>query len=150
MTTIMAKVSRISITGSMASVCQGFHLNDVTNFGRLKGRRQMKNSVALVLDESFGNRLSNLAEEMPVWILSSEINDMAVRAARHSHGEGRITTLMRRDGESQEDLLARALYAIEEHHGEVSQSHPYDSVEIHGPVSMPSQLCPEFSVSPLQ
>jgi hypothetical protein len=34
------------------------------------------------LDGNFGERVLRLAEEMPVWIISSETNDLAVEQAR--------------------------------------------------------------------
>lgn len=88
--------------------------------------------VALVLNSDFGDRVAALAQKMPVWVVSSPANDHAVHMVRASLGEGRVTTLRVRPGEGAADLLARALYAIDEHHGEASQPLPYDTLWVHG------------------
>ena len=99
----------------------------------------MNASVALVLDPDFGDRLVALAQKMPTWVLSSRANDSAVHVARAKFGTDRITILRERPREGPEKLLARALHAIDEHHGEVSESIPYDTLWVHGRVVMPPQ-----------
>lgn len=98
----------------------------------------MQNSVALVLYENFSTRLSALAEEMPVWILSSHLNDQAVQAARPHLSQGWLTTLNGKAGEDPDCLLTRALYAIDEHHGEESQPVPYNTLFVYGTSRQPS------------
>lgn len=96
-------------------------------------------SVALVLDSAFGDRVAALAQQMPVWVVSSPVNDQAVRLARTNVDEGRITTLHQRSGEVPVNLLARAVYAIDEHHGEVSQAVAYDTLWVYGTTEKLSQ-----------
>ncbi len=82
---------------------------------------------------------------MPVWVVSSPVNDQAVRVARSGLSEGRSTTLLVRPGERPEDVLARALYAIDEHHGEASQSVPYDKLLVHCTTeTLPQNLASEL------
>jgi hypothetical protein len=77
----------------------------------------MHSAIALVLDPNFGDRVAELSWKMPVWIVSSAINDRAVREAREIFDNVQITQLNTRERESEIDQLARALYAIDEHHG---------------------------------
>ena len=106
----------------------------------------MKGSVALVLDPEFGIRLEALAKEMPVWVISSQTNLHAVELARPQLEEGRVTTILTRPDEGPRALLARALYAIDEHHGRTSQSIPYSSLLVHGVSEqmLPSELISEL------
>lgn len=96
-------------------------------------------SAALVLDPVFGDRVIALAQQMPVWIVSSPVNDQTVRLARTSLDDARITTLHLRPGEASADLMARAVYAIDEHHGEVSQAVAYDTLWVYGTTEKLSQ-----------
>lgn len=89
-------------------------------------------SVALVLDPVFGDRVIALARQMPVWVVSSQINDKTASFVRKNFDDGRITTLHQRPGESSADCLVRAMYAIDEHHGEVSQDVAYDTLWVYG------------------
>ena len=105
----------------------------------------MKRPVALVLDPQFGDRVAALAVKMPVWILSSPINDLAVQLARQRLRENQITTLLSRPSEDAEGLLARGLLAIDEHHGIQSQIVSYDGVQVIGTLKKPSrELCSEL------
>jgi len=101
--------------------------------------KTMNESIALVIDLSFGDRVTALAKEMPVWVVSSAVNDKASQQARQVLEEGRITILKTRQGERAEDLLTRALYAIDEHHGETSQVTPYDTLYVYGSTRSLSQ-----------
>ena len=101
------------------------------------------NEVALVLDPNFGEQVLPLARRMPLWIVSSASNDIAVKQARHEHiEEGRITQLLLRAGETPQDLLARAVCSIDEHHGEASQVVAYDTLWVYG--AEPQMMSPEL------
>lgn len=78
-------------------------------------------SIALVLDKHFGEKLFKLAEQMPVWIVSSHDNAHAVRVTRNAMGHfADITELLPGSSEEPQHILARGLYGIEQHHGEES------------------------------
>lgn len=101
--------------------------------------------IALVLNPDFGDRVAPLARQMPVWILSSPVNDRSAQVACLALDPGRITTLRRLTGEDAADTLARALYAIDEHHGESSPQAPYDTLWIYGTsVGVPESLASEL------
>lgn len=97
----------------------------------------MHNSIALVVDAEFGDRILALAREMPVWAISSNLNDRAAEASRRGLESAQITTIKVRSGETLSDLITRAIYAIEEHHGTSSQIVPYESLRIYGSASLP-------------
>lgn len=102
-------------------------------------------SVALVLDPSFGDRVAKLAQQMPVWLVSSSANDQAARVARATLCAAQITTLSTRSTEAVGDLLARALYAIDEHHGALSQLVAYDTLWVYGTTEkIPPELAREL------
>lgn len=93
----------------------------------------MTSPIALVLDRNFESDLAGLARRMPVWIVSSKENNAAVERARASLGSAaNITTLSSAGGETAGDIFLRALYAIDEHHGETSSATPYDRVIVFG------------------
>jgi hypothetical protein len=91
----------------------------------------MSKTVALVLDPSFGDQLHALAEKAPVWIVSSPLNDRAVAALRPKFEDSRLTTLLRLPNEQSAETLARALFAIDEHHG-------CEIIEVFGTKELPS------------
>lgn len=92
--------------------------------------------VGLVLDPEFGARVSDLAQQMPVWALSSAVNDRAIEAARLAGG--RVTKLLTRAGESSGDLLRRAMCAVDEHHGDESGGVAYRCLLVYGAGGIPS------------
>jgi hypothetical protein len=102
----------------------------------------MTSPIALVLDQNFGSRVLELAEKMPVWIVSSEANNSAVkRTPGCLDGMAAITTLLIGKGESVNDACLRALYDIDEHHGARSLGVPYDRVLVIG--CSPDLITPE-------
>ena len=95
--------------------------------------------VTLVLNPNFGEQLSNLGKNMPIWIISSPTNDEAVKIARQNSNQIEITILYLRPNETPSDLLVRAIYDIEEHHGVISQEYPYTKLHVYGSVEKLSQ-----------
>lgn len=105
----------------------------------------MTKAVALILDPNFGSGIIKICHEMPTWVISSPANDAVVLAERGSFPEGHVTLLLQRPHETSRDLLARAMFAIDEHHGEESQKLPYDKLRIVGANEMPaSELVQEL------
>jgi hypothetical protein len=90
------------------------------------------NSVSLVLDRNAGERLHAIAEMMPVWVISSEHNCMIVEQLRQRLPRGRLTLFLPKANESCDDELARAVYAIDEHHGASSELPPYFVLHVYG------------------
>jgi hypothetical protein len=105
---------------------------------------RMNSAVALVLDRKFGDRVAGLAQEMPVWIVSSDENNSAVEHVRGLlGGAAEITTLLVAGGETPSDTCLRALYDIDEHHGTTSACTPYERVLVFE--AEPALLSPQAS-----
>jgi hypothetical protein len=93
----------------------------------------MTSTIALVLDRNFGNRIEELANEMPVWIISSDVNDSVVdRTRRQLDGAANITLLLASANEAVSDACLRGLYEIDEHHGNYSTEQPYGQILVYG------------------
>jgi len=92
----------------------------------------MSLAVALVLDPNFGVQITSLSQTIPLWILSSAVNDQVVKELRQSAHSTNITILEKFGSESAVNTMIRALYDIDEHHGEASQSDPYDTLFVYG------------------
>jgi hypothetical protein len=99
----------------------------------------MAKTIALVLDPNFGDQVRPLAQQMPVWIVSSPINDQTVAVLRSNFEDGRLTTLLRLPNERSADALARALIAIDEHHGGAGQKDSCTTIQVYGAKELPSQ-----------
>lgn len=89
-------------------------------------------TIALVLDPSFGTRIEALAKKMPVWIVESKVNTEAVNKIREcSSNFFEVTVFFRRAGESNKEQFVRALYGLDEHHGEASIPGGYNNLLIY-------------------
>jgi len=92
--------------------------------------------VFVVVDRNYGQRLAELAETGPVWIVDTPANRSvaqeiwAVRPNR-SHLEG-VTTFKVPEGASSEDMLINELDTIDLHHGPYSASPPYTVLDVIG------------------
>jgi hypothetical protein len=60
-------------------------------------------------------------------------------ALRPKFEDGRLTTLLKLPNERSSDTLARALIAIDEHHGEAGQIDSYQVIEVYGTKELPSR-----------
>ena len=99
-----------------------------------------KNTVAIVVDPDFGERLYPLAEKMAVWVVDTPVN----RAAAESHWRERpdksITTFKVDPDVSREHWCAGVLGTVLEHQGGYSQQPPVSSLEIVGARPAPPLL----------
>lgn len=93
----------------------------------------MDHAVGLILDPEFGDRLLDLSRRMPIWIVGSSLNREATIRARSVDSATLITTIELKAGESNVDLLSRAAYSIDDHHGHLSQpTSPYRELVVFG------------------
>lgn len=93
-------------------------------------------TVAIVVDPDFGDRLSSLADQMPVWIAHTPPNRTMAESLLN-RGDSKITTFRVVDDDAAEwceIILPQVLL----HHGEHSQSPPIDSIEVFGTSATPS------------
>jgi HEAT repeat protein len=94
-------------------------------------------TVALIVDPEFGDRLVPLASRMPVWVVETPANRDAVlrlRSQKHDMDPAKpvITTFKVPAGISVEEACLGVLADIELHHGEYSQKPPYFVLEVFG------------------
>lgn len=93
-------------------------------------------AVAIVVDPDFGDRLSSLADQMPVWIADTPPNRTMAESSR-KRGNSKITTFRVVDDDVAE-WCRITLPQVLEHHGEYSQFPPIVSVEVFGTRAVPS------------
>jgi hypothetical protein len=92
--------------------------------------------VFVVLDRNYGQRLAELAEAGPVWIVDTPGNcavaqQIWVANPNHSHLEG-VTTFKFVEDSLCEDILLNELDTIDDHHGTYSANPPYTIIEVIG------------------
>jgi hypothetical protein len=92
--------------------------------------------VFVVVDREFGERLSNLVQGVPVWIVDTQTNKPVVeRLWKERPDEGHltgITTFNDLASLSPEDSFLSHLDTIELHHGVYSADPPYTILEVFG------------------
>ena len=98
-------------------------------------------TVAIVVDPDFGDSLSSLADQMPVWIADTPTNRSAAEFLR-KRADSKITTF-RVVGDDAAEWCRIILPQVLLHHGEHSQS-PIDLIEVVGNRAT-SSLRDEFS-----
>ena len=91
--------------------------------------------VHLVVDPEFGERLSTLPADEPVWVVASPLNESAARQLwqqrpTKSHLDG-VSVFDSYDGDREEAVLG-TLDTIDLHHGEHSATPPYSLLEVIG------------------
>jgi hypothetical protein len=92
--------------------------------------------VYIVVDRAFGDKLTEIEEGAPVWIVDTPINKAVVRRLwgerpQQNHLAG-ITTFDDFESSSSEDLLLGELGTIDLHHGRYSANPPYTVIEVVG------------------
>jgi hypothetical protein len=92
--------------------------------------------VLVVVDRDYGQRLAELAQSGPVWIVDTPANRTAAQQIwaadpNRSHLKG-VTTFKFREESSSEDILINELDTIDLHHGTHSASPPYTVLDVIG------------------
>ena len=93
------------------------------------------NTVTIVVDPEFGDRLYAIIKETPVWIVDTPVNRAAAEVVRaqnpeQGHPSG-VTTFQIERNSTPEEWCANILGAVDLHHGEYSHG-PYEVVEVIG------------------
>lgn len=92
----------------------------------------MKTEVALVLDADFSTKLQSIALQMPVWIVHSTVNTVIVKELRSQNISYQLTEFFPEQLESKADLFHKIVYSLDEHHNELSQDPPYNTLLVYG------------------
>ena len=92
--------------------------------------------IFVVLDRDYGQRLEELSQKGPVWIVDTPVNRAVAQqiwaaAPNRSHVEG-VTTFQFPEDSSSEDILINELDTIDLHHGTYSANPPYTVIEVIG------------------
>jgi hypothetical protein len=95
-----------------------------------------KMTVLIVVDPDFGDRLSSLADKMPVWIADTPPNRTMAESSWKG-GNANITTF-RVVGDDPGEWCQLIIPQVLLHHGENSQFPPIDSIEVFGTSSTKS------------
>jgi hypothetical protein len=91
--------------------------------------------VILIVDRGFGNRLRELPQTSPIWIVDTEINKPVVQALWKEKHENPLKglTSFRDNPEFKPDALALSMIEIiDDHHGESSHNPPFSKLLIIG------------------
>ncbi len=104
--------------------------------------------VFVVVDREYGERLVELAQTGPVWIVDTPGNRNVAQQIwasnpNRSHLDG-VTTFKFGEGSSSEDILANQLDTIDLHHGTYSANPPYTVIEVIG-TGISARLMAELS-----
>jgi hypothetical protein len=99
--------------------------------------------IALVVDESFGRRVIELAKEVYVWLVQSKENDRWASAALELSSDSEdpllrgVSTFARAGGEQTDDLIVSLLELIDDHHGEFAHDPPWSEIDVIGAAVTP-------------
>ena len=93
-------------------------------------------TVAIVVDPNFGERLTSLADQMPVWIADTPTN-RTVAESVWSRAGSHVTTF-RVAGDDAAEWCRDILPQVDLHHGEHSQSPAFNSIEVFGAGATPN------------
>ena len=98
---------------------------------------KVNTTIAIVVDENFGERLQSLADQMPVWVADTPTN-RTVAEALWSQAGSNITTFRVSAGDDAAEWCHAILPQVESHHGEYSPSPPLNSIEVFGARATPT------------
>lgn len=88
------------------------------------------NLVLLIVDPKFDHKPEFHLQSGPIWIAESKANREALENSRTSCGP--ITWFPLRKGESAEQVFARIVQSLDQHHNELAQVPPYDTLDVYG------------------
>jgi hypothetical protein len=93
-----------------------------------------KETVVMVLDSEYGDRVVDLAMYQAVWIIGSDVNRAAVKRIHATGGmiASSVTMWSSPDVPSTQEEWESKIGDIERHHGEFSQSPPVSIIVVVG------------------
>jgi hypothetical protein len=93
-----------------------------------------KETVVMILDSEYGDRVVDLAMDHAVWIIGSDVNRVAVKRIHATGGKiaSSVTIWSSPDVPSTQEQWESKIGDIERHHGEFSQSPPVSIIEVVG------------------
>lgn len=88
--------------------------------------------VALILDTEFGKEGTDICKQMPVWIITSELNRPIIDVIRNSMESVDVTTFTAKDGETRATTCERIVASLDDHFNEYSQTPGYHELNVIG------------------
>lgn len=105
---------------------------------------QERETVALIVDPSFGAQLEAVAARCHIWVVDTPANRPVVEKiwnAQKGQEESLMTTIFSADLEAPPEQVALDhLYMVDLHHGEYSQNPPWNTLEVYGAGPSPQLL----------
>ena len=99
------------------------------------------NSVILVADEAFGEKLEDLPPFVPIWVVDSPVNHRAIdELIGTSSVHSSITTFEPKGNETPLQMASRIAGALDQHHNELAQRPAYDTLDVFGLEAAPDLL----------
>jgi len=91
--------------------------------------------IGLVVDRSFGEKLSQLAKEMHIWVCDSDFNRQVAekiwKDISHDLEKG-VTVFDVRASETEEEMILNQIDNIDMHHGQHAQKPVWECLEVYG------------------
>jgi len=99
--------------------------------------------VAIIVDPEFGERVREVLQRMPVWLVDSEVNRRVAEAIWEGHRAdhtqpGGLTTFRADPARPPDEQCAAILRSIAGHHDEYSHHPGYSGVEVFGAAPTPA------------
>ena len=96
--------------------------------------------VGIVVNRSFGDRIVKLAKQFHLWVIESPVNLPVIQSIWHeelpdtteSPLAAGVTAFAGLEDESSEEVCARIVPDVDEHHGEYSHDPSWTEIEVFG------------------
>lgn len=128
-----------AVAGALAALNRAHHLDDSVFFsiGDAPAHHQ---TVMLVLDTTFGERIWEIAGRHPIWVVGSEVNRAAVEEMRNAKESAEIgVTVWSNEFElvTEHDWLG-IMNVLDMHHGAFASDPPMNKLSVYGAALTPS------------
>lgn len=91
------------------------------------------NSVILIADQTFGMKIEDLPALVPKWVVDSPINHQALDVlGGTTRLHESVTTFEPRGQETPLQMASRIADSLDQHHNELAQVPPYDTLDLFG------------------
>jgi hypothetical protein len=122
-----------AVARTVATLNRAHHLDDSVFFS-IRDEPAYHQTVMVVLDTRFGERVWEIAGRHPIWVVGSEVNKAAVEQMRKAKEPGEMdVTLWSNEFElvTEQDWLG-ILDVVDMHHGEFASNPPMNKLSVYG------------------
>jgi hypothetical protein len=124
-----------AVARTVAALNRAHHLDDSVFFS-IRELPAYHQTVMLVLDTTFGERIWEIAGRQPIWVVGSEVNKRAVDQMRKANEPAEMdVTVWSNEFElvTEQDWLG-ILNILDMHHGEFASDPPMNKLSVYGAV----------------